>query len=147
MTLTRTVTPLNFSKIDAFQSLKPPKTFKQLRSFMGTSNHLQKFIPDLHTQTVQFRQTLQACNKQSFLCVEEQDNAFKGIINLVAKISSLFHNDSSKKSRIKCHAGLGASFEEEIEPGVWAQTAFASSFLNNAEATFSTNELKLLRIV
>ena len=39
-----------FSKIDAIQSLKPPRTLKQLRSFMGTLNHLQRFIPDLHTQ-------------------------------------------------------------------------------------------------
>ena len=68
----------------------------------------------------------------------------------MAKIPSLFHCDSSKKSRRKCHAshkGLGASFEEEIEPEVWAQTAFASRFLNNAEAIFSTNELELLAVV
>ena len=54
------------SKIDAIQSLKPPRTLKQLRSFMRTLNHLQRFIPDLHTHTVHFRQSLTACNKQSF---------------------------------------------------------------------------------
>ena len=52
----------NFSKIDAIQSLKPPKTLKQLHSFMGTINHLKRFIPDLHTYTVHFRQSLKACN-------------------------------------------------------------------------------------
>ena len=56
------------SKIDAIQSLKPPPiTLKQLCSFMGTLNHLQRFIPNLHTHTVRFRQSLKACNKQSFL--------------------------------------------------------------------------------
>ena len=55
-----------FSKIDAIRSLKPPKTLKQPRSFMGTLNHLQRFIPDLHTYTVHFRESLKACNKQSF---------------------------------------------------------------------------------
>ena len=44
-----------FSKIEAIQSLKAPRTLKQLRSFMGTLNHLQKFIPDLHTHTVHFK--------------------------------------------------------------------------------------------
>ena len=39
---------------------------------------------------------------------EEQDNAFKNIIN---SVPAFFHYDSSKKSRIKCnasHNGLGA---------------------------------------
>ena len=37
-----------FSKIDSIKSLKPPRTLKQLRSFMATLNHLLCFIPDLH---------------------------------------------------------------------------------------------------
>ena len=77
---------------------------------------------------------------------EEQDNAFKGIIKLVANIPNLFHYDSSKNSRVKCdasHNGLGACLEQEIGPGVWAPTAF----LNNAETKYSTNELELLAIV
>ena len=117
---------------------------------MGTLNHLQRFKPDLHTYTVCFRESLKACNKQSFRWGEEQDNAFKSIINLVAKIPNLFHYDSSKKSRVKCdasHNGLGACLEQEIEPGVWAPTGFASRFLNNAETKYSTNELELLAIV
>ena len=35
-----------FSKNEAIKTLLPPKTLKQLRSFMGTPNHLQRFIPD-----------------------------------------------------------------------------------------------------
>ena len=51
---------------------------------------------------------------------------------------------------MKCdagHNGKGACLEQEIEPGVWAPTAFASPFLNNAEEKYSTNELELLAIV
>ena len=59
------------SKKDAIKSLKPPTTLKLLRSFMGMLNHLQPFIPDLHTHTVRFRQSFKACNKQSFLWGEE----------------------------------------------------------------------------
>ena len=40
-----------FSKIEAIQALKPPRTLKHLRSFMGTLNHLQRFIPDLPLTT------------------------------------------------------------------------------------------------
>ena len=83
-----------FSKIEAIQSLKPPKTLKQLRSFMGTLKNVQRFIPDLHTHTVHFRVSLKACNKQSFLWGEEQNNACKSINIMIAKIPSLYHYDS-----------------------------------------------------
>ena len=56
-----------FSKIEAIKSLLPPKTLKQLKSFMGTLNHLQRFIPDLHKYTVTFKASLKAENKKSFL--------------------------------------------------------------------------------
>ena len=117
---------------------------------MGTLNHLQKIIPDLHTHTVHFRASLKACNKQSFLWGEEQDKAFNDIIIMIAKIPSLYHFDSSKRSRVKSdanHYGLGACLEQEVEPGVWTPTAFASRFFNNAEIKYSTNELELLAIV
>ena len=51
---------------------------------------------------------------------------------MIAKIPSLYHFDSPKSSRVKCdtsHNGLGARLEQEIEPGVWAPTAFGSRFL------------------
>ena len=139
-----------FSKIEAIQSLKPPRTLKQLRSFTGTLNHLQRFIPDLHTHTVHFRASLKSCNKQSFLWGEEQNKALNNIIKMIAKIPSLYLFDSSKGSRVKCDASqnsLGACFEQKNERGAWAPTAFASRFLNNAEAKYSTNELELLAIV
>ena len=56
-----------FSKIEAIQSFMPSKTLKQLRSFMGTLNHLQQFIPELLKYTVAFRASLKAENKKSFV--------------------------------------------------------------------------------
>ena len=117
---------------------------------MGMLNHLQRFLPDLHTHTVHFRASLKACNKQSLLWGEDQNKAFHDIIKMIAKIQSLYHFNSSKGSRVKCdasHNGLGACLEQEVEPGIWVPTAFASRFLNNAEVKYSTNELELLAIV
>ena len=139
-----------FSKIEAIKSLLPPKTLKQLRLFMGTLNHLQRFIPDWHKYTVAFRVSLKTENKKSFLWGEEQDIAFQKILNLIANIPNLFHYDASKLSRVNCdasHSGLGACLAQEVEPNVWAPIAFASRFLNSAEIKYSTNELELLAIV
>ena len=76
--------------------------------------------------------------------------AFENIINLVTKIASNFHEDSSKQSKLKCDAsqnGLGACLEQEVQPGIWAPTAFAWRFLDNSEVKNSTNDLELLAIV
>ena len=35
------------SKIDAVLAVEPPKSLKQVRSFMGILNHLQQFLPNL----------------------------------------------------------------------------------------------------
>ena len=40
------ITPMQ-NKTDAIVSLQHPKTFKQLKSFMGSIHHLNKFIPNL----------------------------------------------------------------------------------------------------
>ena len=69
---------------------------------------------------------------------------------MIAKIPTLYHCDSSKGLRVKCdpsHNGLGACLEQEVEPGIWAPTEFASRSLNKAEVEYSTNELELLAIV
>ena len=48
---------------------------------MGTLNYLQRFLPDLHKYTVLFRASLVACNKKLFLWEEEQNVAFKSILD------------------------------------------------------------------
>ena len=89
---------MKFSKIEAIKSLLPPKTLKQLGSFMGTLNHLQRFIPDLHNYTVAFRASLKAENRKFFLWGEEQDIAFQKNLNLIANIPNLFQYDAPKAS-------------------------------------------------
>ena len=55
------------SKVLAVLELKPPHTLKQLRSFMGVLNHLQKFLPNLHVLTQKFRRSLKMSNRQKFV--------------------------------------------------------------------------------
>ena len=48
------------SKDEAIQSLKPPKTLKQLCSFLSTLENLHKFIPDLYTHKLHFRHSFKS---------------------------------------------------------------------------------------
>ena len=55
---------------------------------------------------------------------EEQDNAFRKVLDLIANIPNLIHYDASKASRVKCdasHSGLGGCLEQEVEPNIWAR--------------------------
>ena len=55
------------SKIEAVLALEPPRTLKQLRSFMGILNHLQRFLPNLQVHSDQLRPSLKASNKSKFV--------------------------------------------------------------------------------
>ena len=67
---------LKRSKIDAVLALEPPKTLKQLLSFMGILNHLQQFLSNLQVHSDQLRPTLKASNKNKFVWGEEQQTVF-----------------------------------------------------------------------
>ena len=139
-----------FSKIEAVRSLKAPRTLKQLRSFMGTLNHFQKFMPGLHNLTCEFQESLKLGNKRKFVWKEPQEGAFQKILDLVAEITDLILYDPAKKTRVKCdasHSGLGTCLEQETDAGLWVPLSFASRFLNSAELKYNTNELELLAVV
>ena len=104
-----------FSKIELVRNLEAARKLKQLRSFMGTLNHIQKFMPCLHNLSCEFRDCLKVCNKRKFIWNKPQQAAFQKILELVAKITDLYHYDPAKRTRVKCDAsqsGLGACLEQ-----------------------------------
>ena len=139
------------SKIDAVLALEPPKSLKQLRSFMGILNHLQRFLPNLQVLSDQLRPSLKASNKRGmFVWGEDQQSAFVNILQLIPNITKMFHYDQNRNTPVKCdtsHSGLGVALEQEVEGDVWVPLTFASRFLIDQEKKYSTNELELLASV
>ena len=114
------------SKIDAMLALEPPKTLKQLRSFMGILSQLQRFMPNLQFNSDQFRPSLKASNKNKFVWGEEQQSAFSNILQLIANITKMFHYDQNWKTRVKCdtsHCVLGAALSKK-----WNRRLGSNSF-------------------
>ena len=64
------------SKIEAVMALHPPKSPKQLRSFMGILNHMSRFIPNLQKHTEPLRPSLKA-DKKKFIWSEEANKLSK----------------------------------------------------------------------
>ena len=131
------------SKVEDIMNLKPPKTLSQLRSFVGSINHLGSFLEGAEKLTAKFKDSLSKGNKLKFYWTAVQTEAFYALIDLVAKITQNYHYNPNLKTRLKCDAsklGLGTSLEQEFEPNVWKPIAFASRQLNSQEAKYSTSE-------
>ena len=52
-----------FTKTEAIQNINPPKSQKQLRSFLGSINHLAKLIPNAASLTEKLRPLLKGETK------------------------------------------------------------------------------------
>ena len=136
------------TKTEAILKLSPPTSLKQLQSFLGSINHLAKFIPNAATLTKKLKSVKIQVKK--FEWKEEQSEIFESIKAAVANITKIHYYDPKLATRVKCdasHSGLGATLEQQNVEGEWIPIAFASRYLNTQEKKYSTNELELLAVV
>ena len=111
------VTPL-ITKTEVLLKLEPPKTLKQLRSFMRSIHHLTKFIPNLAEISEWLRPLLKKQNTTSSNKLKWEDKHTKTFSNIklqIANIAENKHFDVDKDTKIKCDAskiGLGATLEQ-----------------------------------
>ena len=63
----------NEEKIEAIQKLKPPKNTKELKSFLGAIQYMEKFLPKLSEQTDRLRKLL----NEPWIWGDEQLKDFK----------------------------------------------------------------------
>ena len=141
--------------------LSPPTSLKQLRSFLGSINHLAKFIPNAANLTDKLRPLLREGNEKKklksvkiqvkkFEWEEKHSDIFESIKAAVANITIIQYYDPKLATRVKCdasHSGLGATLEQQKVEGEWIPIAFASRCLNTQEKKYSTNGWELLAVV
>ena len=136
-------------RTDAIVQLTHPKTFKQLKSFMGSIHHLSKFIPNLAQLCTPLRPLLSSENKFHFTWDDFHEKVFKIILEAVRSITENRHFVRGRETRVVCYAsrdGIGCASEQETPDG-WATIAYASRFLNSCESKYSVNELELVAAV
>ena len=148
------------TKTEAIVNLIPPKLLKQLRFFLGSINHLAKFIPNAASLTEKLRPLLKEENQKKKLknmklpvkkleLGDEHTVVFNTIKEAVANITKVYYHDATRETRVKCdasHDGLGATLEQQNDEGLWVPLLFASRYLNAQEKKYSTNELELLAV-
>ena len=137
-------TPLK-RKSEAIEKLPLPKTFKQLRSVMGSIQHLTRYIPNLAQTAVALRPLLKNTLKHKPINWKSEPNKlFENIKKLVSEITQNKYFDQHLETRIVTDAstsGLGASLEQ-YSPEGWVAITYASRFLNYLEEKYLVNELE-----
>ena len=145
------VTPTK-PKCDAILNLEPPKTLKQIRSFMGCIHHLIKFLPNLEQLSETLRPLLSKANTKSQNKIDWKDihrEAFKHVKTQIQNNTENRHFDTNKETRVRCDAskkGLRPCLEQKHR-NTWQPVAYDSRFLYRLEERYSTNELELLAVV
>ena len=97
------VTPTK-SKFNAIISLEPPKTLKQLRSFMGCIHQLKKFLPNLAEMSEPLRPLLSKANTKAQNKLdwnEKHTEAFNEIKLQIQNITENKHYDTEKQTRVR----------------------------------------------
>jgi len=135
-------------KIQTIQNFQPPRTRKQVQSFLGFINFYRKFIRDLSQDT----EHLSALTKKNAKWVWNniQQQAFEDIKHKFLKDIIIQFPDFTKAFYLNTDAStthIGAELYQISETGQHQTLGFASRTLNDAEQNYTTTELELLAIV
>ena len=123
-----------------------PKTPKQVRSFLGMTSWLRKFIPH-HSQKAKPLYTLTK-KDQKFVWNKEADDSFKELKECLISPNMLIHADFNKKFYLVTDAskqGLGYSLLQTHE-GKLKPILYGSASLTPAQQKYAITKRELLAI-
>ena len=131
-------------KTEAITKTKSPKECKELKSFLGSKQHLSKFINNLFMKTDRMRRLLK--KETIWEWTSEVNEDFKNLKKEITESPCLAHFDPKKENYATtdaCNTGLGATLWQK-EGEIFRPIAFASRFLTDCERKYAINELELL---
>lgn len=127
-------------KVQAIVDMQPPENLKELQSFMGMVNYLNRFSPVLAQVAQPIRNLLK--RDTPYLWQAEQQEAFQKIKDTISKSPILAYYDPEKENLIQSDAsmsGLGCVLLQDGKP-----VCYASRSLTDAESRYSNIERELL---
>ena len=128
-------------KTEAITKLKVPKNAKELKAFLGSIQHLSKFINNLSKKTDRIRRLLK---KEARWEWTPED--FKNLKKEMTESPFLAHFDPKKENYVTtdaCNTGLGATLWQK-EGEIFRPIALPSRFSTDCERKYAINELELL---
>ena len=131
-------------KSEELTKMKAPKNAKELKSFLGSIQHLSKFINNLSKKTDRMRRLLRKETRWEW--TPEVNEDIKNLKKEITESPCLAHFDPMKENYVTidaCNTGLGATLWQK-EGEIFRPIAFASRFLTYCERKYAINELELL---
>ena len=139
------------SKVEAVKNWAPPRSLKELRSFLGLTGYYRKFIPGY--SKVAKPLTNLTKKDAAWLWGELEQTAFDGLKNALCSdpILQFPSPDPRHKFRVETDASdsaIGAVLSQEDETGkVTRVICYGSKALSTAERNYCTTRKELLAIV
>ena len=130
-------------KIDAIKAIKPPKTRRELRKFIGMINYYRDMWEKRSVTLAPLTSLTSESTK--FKWTEKEQKAFDDIKKILSKETILAYPDFSKPFVIHTDASdyqIGAVISQDNKP-----IAFFSRKLKDAQTRYTTTEKELLAIV
>ncbi|KAK3735267.1 hypothetical protein QZH41_001046 [Actinostola sp. cb2023] len=127
-------------KIQAIVDMPPPKNLKELQSFMGMVNYLNRFSPIIAQISEPIRNLMK--KETPFIWQTEHQRAFQEIKQAIVKAPILAYYNKDKDNVIQSDAsmqGVGCVLMQDGKP-----ICYASRSLTDAESRYSNIERELL---
>ena len=135
------------AKIEVISKLPPPKTVREIRSFLGHAGFYRRFIKDFSTISRPLCNLL--LKDATFEWTEECQKSFEKIISLLTSAPIMQSPDWSLPFELMCDASdyaVGAVLGQRKEGKPYV-IYYASRTLNSAQMNYTTTEKELLAIV
>lgn len=136
------------TKVDAIKSMPPPKNISELRSFLGSINQFNSFVPNLLPSCQNLHRLLQKHN--SWLWGKAEQETFDHLKTLITSDQVLAHFDPRIPVILSCDAseyGIGAVLLHQYSDGRIRLISAASRTLTSAEKNYSSIDREALAII
>lgn len=134
---------LDDSKVSAILDMPTPSCKKELERFLGLTNYVGKWLPNLSAVAEPLRQLLK--KESEWQWQQQQEDAFNQLKNLVTKAPVLAFFDAKQQIVLSVDAsqkGLGAVLMQNQQP-----VAYASRTMTECEERYAQIEKEMLAIV
>ncbi|MCG8094404.1 MAG: DDE-type integrase/transposase/recombinase [Candidatus Thiodiazotropha endolucinida] len=129
--------------VESIRKVKQPTTPSEVKSFLGMTGYVSRFIPQYSTLTEPLRRLTR--QNQTWIWSDEQEQAFQKLKDSLTSDTSIAYFDPSKETELWVDAspvGLGAILCQENKI-----VAYASRALSPVEQRYSQTERECLAIV
>ena len=135
------------SKVQAIRATDPPRSAKELNSFLCTVQYNARFVKMFSSSTEKFRSLLK---ESKFRWENEHQEAFEDLKNGLCEETTLTYLDPKAEHEVHvygCPLGISATLVQKSEKdGPWQVVQYPSRSLSDTETRYSQIELETLAV-